>query len=74
MRKIILFCVCVTLAASAVAQTNCQTYGNQTYCNGPNGSTTTSQTLGNQTRNLQNGPGGQRVTTCRTYGTQTRCD
>jgi hypothetical protein len=75
MRIIILLGLCLALTAPAAAQTNCRTFGNMTHCNGPNGETSDSQTNGNQTRTMQNGPNGQqRITTCRTYGTQTICN
>lgn len=62
-------------ATSATAQTNCQTYGNQTKCNGANGYNSNSQTYGNQTYIHENGPNGQqRNTTCQRFGNQTYCN
>lgn len=62
-------------AMAATAQTTCQTYGNQTYCNGPGGGSATSQTYGNQTYIQQTDPSGnQRSVTCQTYGNQTFCN
>jgi hypothetical protein len=60
---------------AATAQTTCQTYGNQTYCNGPGRSGVTTQTYGNQTFIQQTDPSGrQRSVTCQTYGNQTYCN
>lgn len=62
-------------ATGAHAQTTCQTYGNQTYCNGPGGSSSTAQTYGDQTFIHQTDPSGrQRSVTCQTYGNQTFCN
>jgi hypothetical protein len=73
--RALIFIGLVLVAVPAAAQTTCQTFGGQTHCTGPNGSTSDSRTFGNQTRIQENGPNGQqRVTTCRTFGTQTRCD
>jgi hypothetical protein len=75
MKTIMLTGVCLMLTASAMAQTNCQTIGNQTYCHGPNGYNSNSQTLGNNTYIQERAPGvQQRNTTCQRIGNQLYCN
>ena len=75
MRIIMISFFCLMLAEAAMAQTNCQTIGNQTYCNGPNGYNSNSQTYGNNTYiQERNNSGQQRQTTCQRIGNQTYCN
>ena len=75
MRTIVLAGFCLMLTTPAIAQTNCQTIGNQTFFSGPNGYNSNSQNIGNQTFIHENGPNGQqRNTTCQRIGNQTFCN
>jgi hypothetical protein len=71
------------MATGAWAQTTCQQIGNQTFCNGPNGSTMTGQRIGTQefwsgSLGVPSSNGGTRSVPfnqhCQQIGNQTFCN